>query len=143
MSTQPPLTEAEKKKKKEEEDKKKSDSSLDSQIKALEPAPLPKTEGPTSADAKARSEAKHGYKTGEAKRARSEDAVAAALVKDSVQPTVQTPERKAEAWAKSRNIQFGLGGAPQFYRMVKMFVGDGMTPEQAAEKAAKDMRLIK
>lgn len=121
----------------ESKEKNKKKKSLEGQSQGLKPSPSPSPKpSPTPAtDFATAHDRTRGAWTEGGQRAATEEAVSKALVTEKVQPKVDTPERRAEAWAKANKVNFGLGGAPKFYRLIK----EGKTPEEAA----RQMGLIK
>lgn len=139
-----PETEAERKKREEEEKKKKP--APGEQATALETAPKEKVvAAPTAATAAGRAAASRGHTTEEAKRARTEQAVESALVKEQVQ-TVGGPRDPAVVgleYAKGKGYQPGIGGAGAFNAAFKtIYAGGqaGLSPEQAADLTMKKLR---
>jgi hypothetical protein len=88
-------------------------------------------EGLSSADAKGRKEAKGGATTAGAKKARADEATANALAREKYTMSVDTPEKRAEAWLKKSGKQLGIGNRARFFNAIKA----GKTPEQAAKEA--------
>jgi hypothetical protein len=57
----------------------------------------------------------------------AEEAVAAAQVQARVQPTMDTPERRADAWVKANGKTLGIGNRAAYFKKIK----EGLSPADA------------
>jgi hypothetical protein len=109
---------------KETEKDKKKKKSLEGQTAGMKPTPAPTPPGLSAQAAfdRTRASTEEG-----GKRAAAEAGVANALVQAKVQPTADTPERRAEAWAKANGKVLGIGNRAAFFGKIKQ----GLSPEAA------------
>lgn len=120
-------TAADEKKKKKEEKK-----SLEAQTEGMKPSPSPSPKPspkptPPGVTAQQAFDRTRQSVTEEGKRAAAEQAVAEAEVRERVQPTVDTPERRAEAWVKANGKVLGIGNRAAYFKKIK----EGLSPADA------------
>ena len=110
-----------------DEKKKKEKKSLEGQTAGIKPSPSPspKPAGVTAQQASDRAQVHQGTEGG--KRAVAEEAVAKAEVQARVQPTMDTPERRADAWVKANGKTLGIGNRAAYFKKIK----EGLSPADA------------